>query len=89
FRGAPCRCGEHCGCTVSLQSPPLLTVLSDFRFLVLCFCFCSFLVNVFVYNYTLMPFLFFFFTSHTIPIIYCKNVNSMHCANVASRWRIL
>ena len=37
FRGAPCRCGEGmlpCGCTVSLQSPPSLTVLSDFFFFV-------------------------------------------------------
>ena len=43
FRGALCRCGEGmlpCGCTVSLQSPPSLTVLSDFVFVLFCFVFC-------------------------------------------------
>ena len=79
-RGAPCRCGEGmlpCGCTVSLQSPPSLTVLSDFLiifvFVVCClfflfFCLCFFvlffLVNVFVYIYTLLPFCFFL--SHSL-----------------------
>ena len=40
FRDAPCRCGEGmlpCGYTVSLQSPPSLTVLSEF-FLFFVFC---------------------------------------------------
>ena len=47
FRGAPCRCGEgmlHCGCTASLQSPPSLTVLSDFRY------FCSLFLFLFFFG---------------------------------------
>ena len=63
FRGAPCRCGEGmlpCGCTVSLQSPPSLTVLSDFFFL-FCFVFCLFVV-----------FFFFDILQHSIPTrVYC------------------
>ena len=48
FRGAPCRCGEGmlpCGYTVSLQSPPSLTVLSDFPFL---FCYTIFGLSLFL-----------------------------------------
>ena len=47
-----------CGCTVSLQSPPSLTVLSDF-FVVVLFCF------VFVFFF-LLSFLYIHFTAfHT------------------------
>ena len=51
-KGALCRCGEGmlpCGCTVSLPSPPSLTVLFDFhcyyylfiiyKYIFFCFCF--------------------------------------------------
>ena len=64
-RGAPCRCGEGmlpCGCTVSLLSPPSLTVLFDFLILVICFVFlffvCSFCLFVFV---VIVLFCFFVF----------------------------
>ena len=55
FRGAPCRCGEGmlpCGCTVSLQSPPSLTVLSDFCFVFFCFFCCFFCLFVVFFVYT-------------------------------------
>ena len=74
-KGALCRCGEGmlpCGCTVSLPSPPSLTVLFDFH----CYYYLLFInIYIFVFVFCFVLFVFvlcccFFFCYSSCTKIY-------------------
>ena len=85
FRGAPCHCGEGmlpCGCTVSLQSPPSLTVLSDFFSFFRCFFFffCCLFVVFFVH---FTAFHTYVLHVYTVVLFYCL---FLWCIRHSQKW---